>query len=98
VAVLDPDIVFHADAEAARLGGRAVLHGATSVAEFFNGRARVAVPGLIDGEVGVLVPVEGRMLFVLELTIRDGRITTMYAVADRDEIASLELEQLAWSA
>jgi RNA polymerase sigma-70 factor (ECF subfamily) len=94
VAVLDPEVVLRSDAEAVRLGGPAELRGGTSVAEFFNGRARVAVPGLIDGEYGVLVPVEGRMLFVLELTFRGGKIAAIDAFADRDMLASMELEQL----
>jgi len=64
------------------------------VAEFFIGRAQAAVPGLIDGEVGILVPVEGRMLIVVKLTFGGGPITALDAVADRDALASLELEEL----
>lgn len=93
VAVLDPDVVLRADGEAARLGGLAELRGAKAVAEFFKGKAQVAVPGLIDGEVGVLVPVKGRMLFVLELTFDGARITGMHAIADQNTIAALELEE-----
>jgi RNA polymerase sigma-70 factor (ECF subfamily) len=94
VAVLDPDVVLRVDAEAIRLGGPAGLQGAASVAELFRGRAKACVPGLIDGEVGILLPVEGRMLLVLELTFGGGRITAIDAVADRDTLASLELEEL----
>jgi RNA polymerase sigma-70 factor (ECF subfamily) len=94
VSVLDPEVVLRADAEAVRLGGPAELRGAAVVAGFFNGRAKVAVPGLIDGEPGILVPVDGRTLFVLELTFGDGKITAIDAVADRDTIDSLELERL----
>ena len=93
VAVLDPDVVLRADAEAARLGGQRELRGAATVAEFFKGKAQVAVPGLIDGEVGILVPIQGRMLFVLQLTFEGSRISEIYAVADRDTIGSLELER-----
>jgi RNA polymerase sigma factor (sigma-70 family) len=94
VTVLDPEIVLRSDAEVVRLGGPAELHGAAAVAGIFNGRARACVPGLIDGALGILIPVEGRMLLVLELTFSDGRIAAIDAVADRDVIASLELEQL----
>ena len=96
VTVLDPEIVLRSDAEAVRLGGPAELHGASAVAGLFNGRAKVCVPGLIDGELGILLPIKGRMLFVLELTFDgdSGKITAIDAVADRDTIASLELEQL----
>ena len=91
VAVLDPDIVLRADAESVRLGGPAELLGATSVASFFNGRAQAARVGLIDGEVGLLVAVGGRILFALELTFAGDRISAIDAVADRDTLGSLEL-------
>ena len=94
LAVLDPDVVFRCDAQAIRMGGPAEVRGAATVAEFFDGRADAAVPGLIDGEVGMLVPVKGRMLLVMRLTFGEGRITGLEAVADRDALASLELEQL----
>jgi RNA polymerase sigma-70 factor (ECF subfamily) len=94
VAVLDPEVVLRSDAEAVRRGGPAELRGGVAVAGFFNGRAKAAVPGLIDGEFGVLVPVEGRMLFVLELTFSGGKITAIDAVANRDTIDALELVQL----
>jgi RNA polymerase sigma-70 factor, ECF subfamily len=94
VAVLDPDVVLRGDAEATRLGGLAEIRGANAVAEFFKGKAKVAVPGLVDGEVGILVPIQGRMLFVLELTFDGGLISSMNTVANQDTIASLELEQL----
>jgi RNA polymerase sigma-70 factor (ECF subfamily) len=98
VAVLDPDVVLQGDAEAVRLGGHTELHGAAAVAEFFKGKAKVAVPGLVEGEVGILVPINGRMLFVLELTFEAGRISAMNAVANQDTIAELELESLGTGA
>jgi RNA polymerase sigma-70 factor (ECF subfamily) len=93
MAVLDPDVVFRCDAQAIRMGGPAEVHGPSAVAEFFKGRADAAVPGLIDGEVGILVPVKGRMLLVLALTFGGGGITGLSAVADRDALASLTLEE-----
>ncbi len=96
VALLDPDVVLRGDAAANQLAGSSGMQGATSVAEFFKGKAHACVPGLIDGEVGILLPLEGRMLLVLELSFRDGRIKAIDAVADRDSLASVELEQLSW--
>ena len=92
VAVLDPDVVLRCDAEAVRLGGPVALRGAAGVAGHFNGRAQAAIPGLVDGEVGILVPVEGRMFLAFELTFGDGNITAIDVVADRAVLASLELE------
>ena len=94
MAVLDPGIVLRSDAEVVRRGGPAELHGAAAIADIFKGRAQVCVPGLIDGEPGILLPVQGQMRAVIELTFVDGRIAAMEAVADRDTLASLELEQL----
>ncbi len=94
VAVLDADVVFRCDDQAIRMGGPAEMHGAAGVADFFIGRAAAAVPGLIDGQVGILVPVKGRMLLVVEITVGGGRITEVDAVADRDALASMALEQL----
>jgi RNA polymerase sigma factor (sigma-70 family) len=91
VALLDPDVVVRGDAEAMRLGGQGELRGAAVVAEAFKGRARAAIPGLIDGEVGVLVPVRGRMLLVLELRFADGKIAAIDAVAEHDALSALEL-------
>ncbi len=98
VTVLDPDVVFRCDAQAIRMGGPAEVHGPSAVAGFFKGRADAAVAGLIDGEVGILVPVKGRMLLVLECGVGAGKITSLDAVADRDALASMALEELGGSA
>lgn len=98
VAVLDPDVVFRCDAQAIRMGGPAEVHGVAAVGEFFRGRAQAAVAGLIDGEVGILVPVKGRMLLVLALTFGGGKITGLRAVADRDALAAMALEELGGDA
>ena len=74
------------------------MDGAATVAEFFKGKAHSCVPGLVDGDVGLMVRVNGRMLFVVELTFSGGRIATMDAVAERDAIESLELVELEWGA
>lgn len=94
VAILDPDVVFRTDAQGVRMGAPAELHGAVDVAGMFNGRAKAAVPGLIDGDVGVLVPIKGRMLLVFELRFGDGKITTIDAVAERDALGALELKSI----
>ena len=97
VAVLDPDVVLRGDAAAIQLAGSVVgIRGAASVAEFFKGKAQACVPALIDGDVGLMVPLDGRILVVLELRFVDGKISAIDAVADRDSIAALELEQLSW--
>lgn len=96
VAVLDPDIVTRCDAQAIRMGAPARMDGAATVAAFFKGRAQACEPALIDGDVGLVVSANGRVIVALELGFSDGRIATMDAVADRDALASLELEPLEW--
>ncbi len=94
VALLDPDVVFRSDAQAIRMGGPAEVHGPAAVGAFFDGRAQAAVPGTIDGEVGILVPVKGRMLLVLRVAFSGGRITALDAVADRTALAAMGLGEL----
>jgi len=94
VACLDPDVVLRGDELAVKMGGTAELVGAAAVAERFRGQARAAVPGLIDGEVGVLVEIKGRMLLVLQIAFAgDGRIAAIDAVANRDSLDRLVLER-----
>ncbi len=94
VAILDPDVVFRTDAQGVRMHAPAELHGAAAVAEIFKGRAAAAIAGLIDGEVGILVPIKGRMLAVLDLRFGDGTIIAIDAVADRAALAALELKSI----
>lgn len=94
VAVLDPDVVLRTDAQGIRMGGPAEARGARTVAGFFHGRAQAAVPALIDGDVGIAVRPKGRLLLVLALSYANGKITAIDAVADRDALGELELEDL----
>jgi len=98
VAVLDPDVVVRGDTAANQMAGSVgTIRGATSVAEFFKGKAQTCVPALIDGEVGLVVSFEGRIRIALELSFDDGKISAIDAVADRESLASLELEKPACS-
>lgn len=90
LAVLDPDVVFRVDAAAARLGSRDLL-GAEAVAKAFVGRAQQARAILIDGQVGVLVAPAGRLMLVLGVQLRQGRIVAIDAIADQLRLQRLEL-------
>ncbi len=94
VAILDPDVLLRSDAQGVRMGAPSELRGAVEVAEIFKGRAKAAVPGLIDGDVGVLVPIKGRMLLVFEVRFGGGKITGIEVVAERDALDVLELTSL----
>jgi RNA polymerase sigma factor (sigma-70 family) len=90
--LLDPDVTFHADAAAMRLGGMAEMRGADAVAKAFQGRARSARPALIDGLPGYAVYAGEKLLLVARLSFNGHVIAGIDAVADPDALANMELE------
>ena len=94
VAILDPEVVFRADATAAKMAPARELRGAEAVAALFRGRAQAATTVLIDGAVGIRVAPGGQILLVLRPTIVDGRIVAFEALADRDSLADLIIDEL----
>jgi len=88
--VLDPNVVFRADAAAVTLGSLAEIRGAGAVAEAFKGRAHAASVALLDGELGVAVVPED-LLLVLRVEVRDGRIVAIDAVADRTVLDGVDV-------
>src|ERR1043166_418489 len=89
--LLDPDVVFRADLTATRMGGVAELRGAEAGENSFEGRAQAARSGLIDGAVGAIVAPNGRLMLVLRVSIANGRIAGIEAVADPDRLGTLKL-------
>lgn len=94
LAVLDPDVVVHADAAAVKLGSAPQTRGAEAVARTFKGRARNAQVALVDGTPGVVVAPQGRLLLVLRAKVVDGRIVELEAIADELRLADLDLAVL----
>jgi RNA polymerase sigma-70 factor (ECF subfamily) len=94
LSVLDPDVVFRADSVAIRLGSVAEIHGATAVAETCRGRARGALPVLVDGGFGLLVAPGGRLHIVLSLSFKNGKIAEIRAIADPESLGRLDLAML----
>ncbi|TAI60292.1 RNA polymerase subunit sigma-70, partial [Bradyrhizobium sp. Leo170] len=92
LAVLDPGVVFRADAAAQRLGSLAEIRGATAVAETFKGRAQAAKPALVDGAPALAVILDGQLRIVLQFTIAGDRITAFEAVANAEPIAAFDIE------
>ena len=91
LAVLDPDVVFRADPAAMRLGSAGEIRGAAAVANAFMGRAQTAKAALVDGAMGAVVAPNGQLLLVLNLTIANGRIVGIDAVADPGRLEQLDL-------
>jgi RNA polymerase sigma-70 factor, ECF subfamily len=94
LAVLDPDVVVHADAAAVMLGSAPQTRGAEAVARAFKGRARNAQVALVDGTPGVVVAPQGKLLLVLHARVSDGRIVEIEAIADELRLGELDLAVL----
>ncbi len=92
LAVLDPDVVFRADAVGQAKGGPGVLVGADAVAQRFAGGAMGARVALVDGEPAWVVGPSSRPNVVLLVTVDDDRVVAVDAVMDPDDLASLEIE------
>ncbi|TDD86619.1 sigma-70 family RNA polymerase sigma factor [Saccharopolyspora karakumensis] len=98
--VLDPDVVLRADQRAmdtaarARKSGAPVLtaesRGADIVARAFHNSAKGARPALIADAIGAAYAPRGKAHSVFVVTIRDGRITEIEVIGDRDHIAELD--------
>jgi RNA polymerase sigma factor (sigma-70 family) len=101
LAVLDPDVVLHADgvavAAAAANQSRGApplapeVRGATAVAEAFRGRARAAQPALVDGAPGAVWAPGGQVRAVFGFVIADGKIVEIGVTADPARIAVLDV-------
>jgi RNA polymerase sigma factor (sigma-70 family) len=97
VAVLDSEVVLRADGGTA-LGRRTVvIHGAGDVAAQAVTAARLAPfvrPALINGNAGVVVVANGRVLSVMAFTVALGKIVAIDVLLDPDRLAALDLTSL----
>jgi RNA polymerase sigma-70 factor (ECF subfamily) len=94
VAVLDPDVVLHADAAAVPSGRPSELRGAAAVANgarLSGRRSRNSVLVLVDGVPGIVYAPGGKAEIVLAFSYRDDRIVGIEVIADADRLGALEL-------
>jgi RNA polymerase sigma-70 factor (ECF subfamily) len=94
LAILDPDIVLHADAGAGPFGPSVVVRGAREViaqAQRFAPLERFARPVLVNGAPGFLVARGGEPLALIAMTVKGGRITEMDILADPVRLAELDV-------
>jgi RNA polymerase sigma-70 factor (ECF subfamily) len=95
VAVLDPDVVLHADL--GREGGTREVRGAELVARQALGYARMDVvirPALVNGVPGAVSTLDGEPFSVGAFTVRGGRIVAMDILADPERLRRLDLTVL----
>jgi|SRR5215813_7826344 len=96
-AVLDPDVVFRADAAAGVPGSPTEIRGARTWARgaiAFSGSAQYAQPALVNGAVGLVLTSCGRLSRAMTFTIRDGRIVQAEVIAEPDRLQQLNLAVL----
>ena len=91
LAVLDPDVVLHADSAAERAGASREVRGAPAVADTFKGRARAAQAALVNGAVGAVWAPGGQPRVVFGFTITRGKIVEIDLLADPARLRQLEL-------
>ncbi len=82
LTVLDPEIVFRIDGATSPKGLSREVRGAQAVARQFSGRAQGFRTALVNGAVALIVAPRGHLFLVLTLTIRNGKIAEIEAVAD----------------
>ena len=97
VALLDPDVVLHADRTAASTptprvlrGAQAVAHGAVASAV----RAPDTAVALVDGAVGLVMAVDGRLAVALTFQTAGERITAIDVIADPERLPEVEVSVL----
>ncbi|WP_371601879.1 sigma-70 family RNA polymerase sigma factor [Streptomyces sp. NBC_01220] len=94
VALLDPDVVLHADRSVIPTPEPVVVRGAHTVAKgamAATGRALFTGVALVDGKAALAMAPHGRLRLVLGFTLVDGLITVIDVVADPDRIAALDI-------
>jgi RNA polymerase sigma factor (sigma-70 family) len=101
LAVLDPNVVLHADrvavqtAAARQAQGAPALasevRGAAAVAEAFSGRARAAQPALINRAVGAVWAPGGRPRVAFAMTVAAGKIVAIDMLMDPGQLRQLDL-------
>lgn len=100
--MLSPEIVLRADELAVRTAAERrqqgaphlapEVRGASLVAGAFKGRARGALPALIDGEAGAVWLAGGQVRTAFVFTIERGRIAEIDLVMDPARLAELDVK------
>jgi RNA polymerase sigma-70 factor (ECF subfamily) len=91
LALLDPDVVLSADADAVRAGAADLVRGADAVAQSFSGRARAARLALVDGQPGAVWSSRGKPRVVFRFSFDDNKITAIELLANSTRLDELDL-------
>jgi RNA polymerase sigma-70 factor (ECF subfamily) len=94
LAVLDPEVVLHADEAVVPPGYPRVLEGAAAVARGARtaaARSRRSVVALVNGVPGIVYAPRGKAAIVLAFTYRGDQISEIDIIADQARLDALEL-------
>lgn len=95
LAVLDPDVELHLDGGTLHPNASRVVRGARAVAQGalrFATLAPFARQVLVNGAPGFIGRhPDGRILSVMGMTIRDGRVVELHALTDAERLVKLDL-------
>jgi ketosteroid isomerase-like protein len=95
LAVLDPDVVLHADRGATPAGASRTVRGARAVAEGALTFARLALsaqPALVNGAAGIVaVDPRGQVFSVVGLTVVAGKIVEIDILSDPARLRRLDV-------
>jgi RNA polymerase sigma-70 factor (ECF subfamily) len=97
LAVLDPEVVFQADAESAATGKATEVRGAETWARQavqFARAVRFLEPMLVNGSVGAVLAPRGRLSRVIVLKIAGGKIVSVEVVGEPERLGAFELSVL----
>ena len=97
LAVLDPDVVLHADAATVPSGATATLRGAAAVARgarAASGRSQDSRVALVNGTPGIVMAPRGRLRVVLAFTMTGDKISRIDVIADPARLETLDLAVL----
>ena len=97
VALLDPDVVLHADREAGPTAEPVLGRGAHNVARGASAaaaRVQFTQPALVNGTVGLVMAPYGRLHLVLTFTITDGKVAGIDIIANPDRLRTLDIAVL----
>jgi RNA polymerase sigma factor (sigma-70 family) len=102
LAVLDPNVVLHADAAAVTMadqtGGAfpiaATIRGQKAVAETFKGRAAAARLAIVDDDIAAIYAPGGKPAVVFNFTIENGRIAAIDIIADPALVGAMDIGPL----
>lgn len=92
VAVLDPDVVLRDDRET---GTRTETRGALTLAKKVAGRAKAAQVAIVDGCIGAIVAPNGKLIYVIQFTIKDEKIAEVDLISDAARLEQLDLTILS---